>query len=395
MARPSKAAALAYHPIADVFPLIQGDDYTRLVEDIRANGLLQPIILHEGKILDGRNRYRACIDLGIKPLLIPYAGTDPIGFSMSANLSRRHLNETQRSIVAAKLETLKHGGDRCVTDQDANLHLARKSAAALLLVSPRSVADARKVLDHATPALIARVESGEVAVSVASKLTGLSREQQDRLAVASSEAQLRNAAKKARRDQREIEQAEVTEAASRSLGSTLYGVIYADPPWRFEPRSRATGLDRAADNHYATMGIEDICAIDVPAADDAALFLWATVPMLPEALYVMNAWGFVYQSHFVWIKDRIGTGYWARNKHELLLIGTRGRIAAPAPGEQFESVVLQATERHSAKPAAFAEMIEQMFPTARLLEMFARTKRAGWDGWGNEYPPSARMGLAQ
>jgi N6-adenosine-specific RNA methylase IME4 len=163
-----------------------------------------------------------------------------------------------------------------------------------------------------------------------------------------------------------------------------YGVIYADPPWRFEPYSRVTGMDRAADNHYPTMDVPAICALQIPAADDCVLFLWATVPMLPEAMAVMVSWGFAYRSHFVWLKQRWGTGFWNRNKHELLLVGTRGEVPAPAMGEQFSSVIEAAATEHSAKPAAFAEMIEEMFPSLPAIEMFARGPRLGWDVWGNE-----------
>jgi N6-adenosine-specific RNA methylase IME4 len=114
------------------------------------------------------------------------------------------------------------------------------------------------------------------------------------------------------------------------------------------------------------------------------LFLWATVPMLPEALDVMGAWGFAYKSHFVWMKDRPGTGYWNRNQHELLLVGTRGEVPAPAPGTQYASVVPAKVTRHSAKPQAFAEMIEELFPNTPAIELFARAPRLGWDTWGNQ-----------
>lgn len=174
-------------------------------------------------------------------------------------------------------------------------------------------------------------------------------------------------------------------AAQRALPQTRYGVIYADPPWSFEPYSTDTGMDRAADNHYPTMSLDAIAALAVPAADDCVLFLWATVPMLPEALKVMAAWGFTYKSHFVWVKDKAGTGYWNRNRHELLLIGTRGSVPAPAPGEQYSSVIDAVRAVHSAKPFAFHEIIEAMFPTLPRLEMFARGDAfAGWDRWGNE-----------
>jgi N6-adenosine-specific RNA methylase IME4 len=85
-------------------------------------------------------------------------------------------------------------------------------------------------------------------------------------------------------------------------------------------------MDRSADNHYPTSETEAICARSVQdiAAVDCALFLWATVPMVEHAFRVMKAWGFEYKSHCIWKKDRIGTGYWFRNQHELLLVGIKG-----------------------------------------------------------------------
>jgi N6-adenosine-specific RNA methylase IME4 len=163
--------------------------------------------------------------------------------------------------------------------------------------------------------------------------------------------------KKAKRAEREQELAERTAAAAKTLNRKIYGVILADP-WRWEPYSRETGMDRSADNHYQTMDLTAIKALKVPAADDCALFLWATIPMLPQALEVMAAWGFTYKSQFVWVKDKIGPGYWAREQHELLLIGTRGNIPAPAPGEQYLSVISAPRARHSEKPPVVYDMIE-------------------------------------
>jgi N6-adenosine-specific RNA methylase IME4 len=165
-----------------------------------------------------------------------------------------------------------------------------------------------------------------------------------------------------------------------------YGVIYADPPWRFEPYSRDSGMDRAADNHYPTMGFDAIAALDIreASAEDCVLFLWATVPMLPDALAVMDGWGFSYKSHCVWRKPSAGTGYWFRNAHELLLVGTRGAVPAPAPGTQLHSVIDAPLGKHSTKPEAFAAMINDLFPHLPKLEMFARRRRAGWDVWGAE-----------
>ncbi|MGY2987668.1 MT-A70 family methyltransferase [Bradyrhizobium sp. USDA 4508] len=186
-----------------------------------------------------------------------------------------------------------------------------------------------------------------------------------------------------RRAQRERDLATKT----RALPKRKYNVIVADPEWRWEPWSRETGMDRAADNHYPTSCTEVIMARDVPsiAAKDCVLFLWATVPMLPHALLVMAVWGFDYVSHYAWGKDKIGLGYWSRNKHELLLIGTRGNVPCPAPGTQWDSLIPAPRGRHSEKPDCFLEMIESYFPNVPKIELNRRgPPRPGWDAWGNE-----------
>lgn len=189
--------------------------------------------------------------------------------------------------------------------------------------------------------------------------------------------------KKTRRTNRE----RVLGECQAALPNKRYGVIYADPEWRFEVYSRETGMDRAADNHYPTSATDEICARPVGdiAAKDSVCFLWATVPMLPDALKVLGAWGFAYKSHAIWKKDRMGTGYWFRNGHELLLVGTRGDIPAPAMGTQFISVIEAPVGEHSAKPELFLKMIEAYFPTLPKIELNRRgPARAGWDAWGNQ-----------
>lgn len=194
--------------------------------------------------------------------------------------------------------------------------------------------------------------------------------------------------KKERRAERESELG----ARQIALPARRYGVILADPEWRFEPYSRDTGMDRAADNHYPTSELSDIAARDVSsiAADDCVLFLWATAPMLPHALEVMRAWGFGYRSHSVWAKDRLGTGYWFRNKHELLLVGARGNVPAPAPGTQWASLIEAPVAEHSAKPDTFLELIEGYFPSLPKIELNRRgAPRDGWDAWGFEAEASS------
>lgn len=230
----------------------------------------------------------------------------------------------------------------------------------------------------------AKLIEGGLSQREAAKVLGVSQSTiRDDVSDNSSNASRNHSTKAERRAERELELA----TKQAALPVQRYGVIVADPEWRFEPYSRETGMDRAADNHYPTSVTEVIVARNVPgiAADDCVLFLWATVPMLEDAMVVLKAWGFKYRSHAVWDKVHIGTGYWFRNRHELLLVGTKGDIPAPAMGDQFASVMTIARKEHSAKPEQFLEMIEQYYPNLPKIELNRRgAPRPGWDAWGNE-----------
>lgn len=198
--------------------------------------------------------------------------------------------------------------------------------------------------------------------------------------------------KKAKRATRE----RILGGIQRALPARKYGVILADPEWRFEPRSRETGMDRAADNHYPTSRTDEIMLREVPsiAADDCILFLWATAPMLLDALRVMEAWGFAYKTHLMWHKVRVGagrgSGYWVTGEHEPLLIGTRGRIVAPGTAMCGSVIAAPWQGRHSAKPEIFAEIIEREWPTSPKIELNRRgPARQGWDAWGQEAAEAA------
>ncbi len=182
--------------------------------------------------------------------------------------------------------------------------------------------------------------------------------------------------------------------ASAGQVAQKFPIIYADPPWRFGVFSEVTGRDKSPENHYPTMSTHDICGlfekIGTPAKQDAILFLWATNPMLPDAFKVMEAWGFAYVHHWIWDKEVAGTGYWGRDRHELLLIGKRGKPLAPLPGTQPHTVHREQKGRHSAKPDFYADTIDRLYPNVPKLEMFSRSERVGWTSWGFEAAPDAQ-----
>ena len=334
-------AALAFHSLSNLFPLIEGAAFEELVADVRQHGVREPVVLYEGKILDGRHRYRASILAGIECPTRVYDGDDPLGYMISLNLKRRHLNESQRAMVAARLANMRQGA-RTDLRPSANLpEVGQPAAATMLNVSERLLRSAKAVQQDvgAAPELVAAVERGNLAVSVAVHAIRLPAEDQREIA-SCAEAGEANVVRKLVKQRLRGEREARLGARQCALPQVRYGVIYADPEWRFEPYSRETGMDRSADNHYPTSSLDAIKARDVPsiAADDSVLFLWATAPILPQALEVMAAWGFRYVSSAVWIKDKVGTGYWFRSRHELLLVGTKGNLPAPAHGLQWGSV---------------------------------------------------------
>lgn len=169
-----KPADFKPHPLADLFPMMDDDAFLDFAQDIEKHGQREPIIIYENKILDGRNRYKACQMLGVSPRFKDYNGNDALGFVISLNLKRRHLTESQRSMVASKLETMKHGRP----GKDANLHVSRDDAAKMLNVSPRSVATAKQVQKSGVPELVKAVEEGAVSVSAAAVIAKQSPEKQ-------------------------------------------------------------------------------------------------------------------------------------------------------------------------------------------------------------------------
>lgn len=174
-----------------------------------------------------------------------------------------------------------------------------------------------------------------------------------------------------------------------------YQVIYADPPWDYQ-QCRLSG---SAKKHYPTMRIEELCALPVAeiADRDCALFLWATFPQLPEALRLIQAWGFMYKTvAFVWLKQNrkaltwfYGLGFWTRSNAEICLLATKGHPKRKSAG--IHQLVICPVERHSKKPDEVREKIVALMGDVPRIELFARQQTPGWDVWGNEVENSTAL----
>ena len=367
------------HQYADLFPSMTAAEFAALKADIQAYGQREPITTWRGMVVDGRHRERACHELGRPVTAREFDGDERelLAFVISLNVQRRHLNESQRAMVAARIATLGQGARTDLSPIGEKL--SQQQAAEVLTVGKRSVERAQHVLDHGTPELIAAVDSGSIAVSNAAYLADATPETQRQVVakVVSGEA---SSAIEAVRQVRHQARPTVV------LPVGKYRVLYADPPWQYNDQRALEGYkDTAAQDHYPTMSVEQLSALDVGslAADDAVLFCWATFPLLPDALEVVKAWGFVYKTAFVWCKQRGTFGHYHDASAELLLVCTRGS-ATPDASQREQQVQVFARNGHSEKPEAFRILIGALYTHGPRIELFARTSTPGWAVWGNQ-----------
>ncbi|MHC3938747.1 hypothetical protein ACI0FR_00033 [Paenochrobactrum sp. BZR 201-1] len=381
------------HPLADIFPMLDEVNLRTLSLDIKENGQFEPILLLDGKVLDGRNRQAACALAGVEPVYEQFSLDDPLSFVLSKNLHRRHLTESQRAMAAALIVDWERGINQN-TGGSANLPTRR--AAEKLTISERAVTAARRVRDHGSSELIEAIRQGKVSIHAGEALSELEHAEQTKVLRQEKKAIL-SAAKQIRAEQAKVRHAvrltkmEIVAERGRQTAPTsealIYPVYYADPPWRFGVHSEMTGREKSAENHYPTMPTPEIIELMqklIGGNHPAVFFCWATNPMLLDALQVMEACGFTYVHHWIWDKVVAGTGYWGRDCHELLLIGRRGDVAAPLAGKQPNTVYSERKTDHSVKPDYFAEQIERLFPDIAKVELFCRRPRKGWDAWGFE-----------
>ena len=167
-----------------------------------------------------------------------------------------------------------------------------------------------------------------------------------------------------------------------------YNIIYADPAWSYGGKLP----QRAKEQHYPVMGLDDICKLPVSdiSADNSILLMWATYPLLDKALKVINDWGFEYKTcAFTWIKKNKksdsffwGMGMWTRSNAEVCLIGTKGKPKRNSAS--VHQVVYEPIREHSRKPDCVRDRIVELCGDLPRIELFARQKVEGWDCWGNE-----------
>lgn len=360
-------AEYKFHPAANLFPLLEGEEFRALVEDISANGLHEPIWLLDGKIIDGRNRYRACKEARVVPRFRVWDrnGNSPTAFVISENLHRRHLDKSQKAVISLDAERMfaeearqrqahgKTGPGKTlspVLDEALDRGRADEKAAELFGVSRGYVAEAKRI-ERIAPQKIEEIKRGEKTLTEA---------------------------------KREVTREQIKQKIAKEP-TGKYRVIYADPPWKYGDSRDGLDGTTGATAHYPTMTISELCALPVKEWSDenAVLFLWVTSPLLFESQAIFRAWGFSYKACFVWDKVKHNLGHYNSVRHEFLLVCTRGSCVPDVP-KLFDSVQSIERTEHSVKPEEFREMIDHLYPHGQRLEMFARKRSDSWDAYGNE-----------
>jgi N6-adenosine-specific RNA methylase IME4 len=335
-------------------------------DEAKGDGLVDEIVLFEGKILDGRARYAACIAALRAPRFREFSPDiegHPADFVLRENLLRKHLKDPQLAMIAARLVTAQPGHNQYSKEGTTIV-----AASTLVGVHPKRVERARRVLEK-SPIAADAVANLRISVGVAEKLAGLSFGKQEAiLAGQTSRSALRKQIHRAVQEQKHANPAAIPKGR--------FDVLVSDPPW---------GVDKVP---YKTMTVEEIDQYHRPifeqnAADHCRLFLWTTQAFLPAALRLVGGWGWKYETTMVWHKNG-GHQHPDRQMYncEFVVVATKGSPEY-VDTRRLPACFYAERREHSRKPDEFYETIRRVTAGPRL-ELFARRPHDGFEPHGDE-----------
>ena len=370
------------HPLLNLFPEMNPTEFRQLVEDIRINGQLEPVLLHPEckRIIDGKHRSAAVRELGLELKYRVFDGNpcDLFQLVLSLNLKRRHLTPSQKAVLGLRVEeyesqkasirrrsTQNNTTGAVLADNlpdkatlPSQVGQARDIAAKLVGVSARYIQDAKKIKES-SPDLLAQITRGEISLN------------------------------RAILENKLVERTSLVSELRREKPQT-YNVILADPPWRYSTAHSEEHIGLPKD-YYSSMDDSEISnllqQLEIDIGENAICLLWVTNSMLVRGLKIMEEWGFSYKTNLCWAKDTggypAGLGYYFKSRHEILLLGIKGSFL-PLTRESVPSFLMTEPREHSRKPDEIYDIIESLYPGCNYLELFARHHREGWDCFGNE-----------
>ena len=370
-----------------LIPALTAEEFKQLEENILKDGIRDPLVLWNGYLIDGHNRYQIAFKHGLEYKTIDKEFEDESQvkeWMINNQFGRRNLSNYQRSVLALELESVfsKRAKEQQVRKPEFVLPMlaeqkpidTRKELAKVANVSHGTLDKVKKIQAVATPEVKAQLSTGEVSINQV---------YQDIKKDEKKEIQI----EKKKQYEERIETVSNNEFKVDIFNTqNKFRVIYADPAWSYNDKQDTFQLGGAA-KHYDTMSVLEICSLPVNeiSEKDSVLFLWVTSPLLEDAFTVIKSWGFKYKTSFVWDKIKHNMGHYNSVRHEFLLIATKGSCT-PDNKTLYDSV--QAIERnnnHSEKPIEFLNIIDDIYNYGNKLEMFCRNiKKDKWFGWGNE-----------
>lgn len=389
--------AYPIHPAADYLPRMTDEEFSLLKQGIERDGLLNPIVLCDNQVLDGRHRYRACAELGIEPTYIQFVGGNPFDYVREQNVNRRHFaSQEQKYLVLLRLTEASEtwADERARIQREANAKRAEAAKGndnAAKVKNSGGTDCAATVSEPKSPKPDSR--PGQIAVAAAAGVNRGAVQRGEYLAkaapelaaaVAMGEVSASAAIRQVRSESIRRELDEVAARAPQSIDGT-FDVLVIDPPWPMEKIERDARPNQVAFG-YPTMSRDELLSWSMPsekAAEDAHVFVWTTHRFLPLALECVEAWGFRYVLTMVWHKpggfQPVGLPQF---NCEFAIYARKGSPSF-VDTKAFPTCFSAERGAHSEKPEEFYELLRRV-TAGRRLDLFNRRIIDGFIGWGNE-----------
>lgn len=378
----------------ELIPALTKEEYEQLEANILAEGVRDSLLVWNGILIDGHNRYEIATKHGIDFDVQEKEFADRAEaerWIILNQFGRRNLSAYDRSVLALKLKPIieakakknlvthtKEGyqglqisakadnkeKQGCQKSDKADVILApkksidtKKEIAKAAGVSHDTIAKVEKIQKKATPEVKQAVKKGEMSIN-----------------------QAYNAIKNAERKEAIQKQVEEIEKGVLTKPKGLYDVIAIDPPWNYGTQYSADG--RRVANPYPEMTQDELKALEIPADENCVMFLWTTHKFIWDAKELLDTWGFNYRAMLVWDKQKIGMGDLVRMQCEFCLIGIKGKPVF-RDNHSIRDIISEPRREHSRKPDGFYELVDSLC-VGRKLDFFSREHREGWDSYGND-----------
>lgn len=378
---------------------LQADEYEKLKESVLAEGIRDPLVVWRGILIDGHHRYKIAQEYGLEFRTVEIDLPDKEAakeWIITNQLGRRNLTPMEASYYRGKLYESRKQRQGTRTDltfpQNGERLNTAKALGKQYGVSKNTItrdAEFSKAVDKVA------AEIGEEAKhAILTGKANIPKQDVETLIEVKQKApelikpiingeksitEIEKEIKKAERNKEIQEQAERIKEMDFTPLNKKYDVIVVDPPWPYGTKYDPAG--RRAANPYPEMSLDEIKAIELPAADDCVLWLWTTHKFMRYAFEIIDTWGFRDVAILTWVKDRIGLGSWLRSQSEFCIMAVKGK---PKINLSNQSTVIYGKLReHSRKPDEFYEMVNSLCAGYKL-DYFSREQRVGWDQFGND-----------